>query len=111
VAASLKLTIPWPEAERQTGARLSRVAPEALRILPIQLLTHEEGEWEIAEQPFSTRQRKLVLNTIRKPGDVASAEKKIWALTSGGRSNGQRARLRHRAGRRLGPTSRANQRA
>src|SRR5437016_14617934 len=44
-----------PARGRTTGARLSLVAPEALRILPIQLqvgncFTHEEGEWKLAEQ-------------------------------------------------------------
>ena len=59
------------------------MAPEPLRILPIQLqigdrLSDEEGVWEVTGHPFTTREGKVVHATIQKPGEVASAREKTW---------------------------------
>jgi hypothetical protein len=66
-----------------TGATLSLVAPEPLRILPIQLqvgdcFSDEEGVWEVTGHPFTTREGKVVHATIQKVGEAASAKEKTW---------------------------------
>jgi hypothetical protein len=64
-------------------ARLSRVTPKPLEVLPMQLqvgdrFRDEEGVWEVTGHPFTTRDGKVVHATIQQPGQAASAREKTW---------------------------------
>ena len=70
---------------KQQPEKKPEPAPPATtrRVLPMQLqigdrFTDEEGVWEIADHPFTTRQGKLVHAAIRKPGEAASSREKTW---------------------------------